>query len=176
MVCNKQYQHLACADRRCRSENSFSCAVSREVNGLHTAYASFLFSFFKIFPEDPRVFLLRMSVHISAHFLSFPYERGGDTRPLALGGTVVGKAPLYLAGKKYNSFRIIYSIHVIKLLLEVKNGWATPRLVSFKGFIQNFRRASPPLSYESPPRDCGLPPPQSSLFWVCPARFLFLSP
>ena len=94
MVCNKQYQHLACADRRCRSENSFSCAVSREVNRHHTAYASFLFSFFKISREDPRVFLLRMSVHISAHFLSFPYERSGDTRPLALGGTVVGKGAI----------------------------------------------------------------------------------
>lgn len=62
-------------------------------------------------------------------------------------------------------------IHVIKVLLEVKKGWANPRLVSFKAFIQNFRRASPPLSYESPPRDFGLSPPQSSLFWVCPACF-----
>ena len=42
----KQQQHLACADRRCRSENSYSCAVSREVNRHHTAYAGFLFSFF----------------------------------------------------------------------------------------------------------------------------------
>ena len=50
--------------------------------------------FLKFPPEDPRVFLLRMSVHISAHFLSFPYERGGDTRPLALGGTVVGKGAI----------------------------------------------------------------------------------
>ena len=33
-------------------------------------------------------------------------------------------------------------------------GWAAPRLVSFRGLIQNFRRASPPLSYGSPP-----PPP-----------------
>ena len=33
-----------------------------------------------------------------------------------------------------------------------KNVWATPRLVSFRGLIQNFRRASLPLSYaESPP-------------------------
>ena len=33
-----------------------------------------------------------------------------------------------------------------------KKGWATPRLVSFRGLIQNFRQASPPLSYaESPP-------------------------
>ena len=33
-----------------------------------------------------------------------------------------------------------------------QKGWATPRLVSFRGLIQNFRQASPPLSYaESPP-------------------------
>ena len=37
-------------------------------------------------------------------------------------------------------------------LLGVKKGWATPRLVSFRGLKQNFRRASPPLSYGSPPR------------------------
>ena len=159
--------------------------------GKQTSYSlcRFSFFFFLISPEDPRVFLLRMSVHISAHFLSFPYKRDRDTRPPALGGTFVGKGPIVFirkglfqgfTGRKIKnyifSFRIIYPIHVIKLLLEVKNGWATPRLVSFKGFIPNFRRASPPLSYKSPPRDFGLPPPQSSLFWVCPARFLFLSP
>ena len=33
-----------------------------------------------------------------------------------------------------------------------KKAWATPRSVSFRGLIQNFRRAFPPLSYaESPP-------------------------
>ena len=33
-----------------------------------------------------------------------------------------------------------------------KKAWAPPRSVSFTGLIQNFRRASPPLSYaESPP-------------------------
>ena len=33
-----------------------------------------------------------------------------------------------------------------------KKAWATPRWVSFRGLIQNFRRASPPLSYaEFPP-------------------------
>ena len=37
-------------------------------------------------------------------------------------------------------------------LLGVKKAWATPRSVSFRGLIQNFRLASPPLSYaESPP-------------------------
>ena len=28
-----------------------------------------------------------------------------------------------------------------------KKAWATPRSVSFRGLIQNFRRASPPFSY-----------------------------
>ena len=37
-------------------------------------------------------------------------------------------------------------------LLGVKEGWATPRLVSFRGLKQNFRRASPPLSFRSSPR------------------------
>ena len=32
-------------------------------------------------------------------------------------------------------------------LLGVKKAWATPRSVSFRGLIQNFQRASPPLSY-----------------------------
>ena len=31
------------------------------------------------------------------------------------------------------------------------NRWATPRLVSFRGVIQNFQWASPPISYGSPP-------------------------
>ena len=40
-------------------------------------------------------------------------------------------------------------------LLGVKKAWATPRSVSFRGLIQNFRQASVPPSYaESPP-----PPP-----------------
>ena len=60
--------------------------------------------------------------------------------------------------------RFIYSIHIIKVfsfvcvltwsLLGVKKScaWTTPRSVFFRGLIQNFRRASPPLSYaESPP-------------------------
>ena len=34
---------------------------------------------------------------------------------------------------------------------SLNKGWATPRLVSFRGLIQNFRRASPPLSYGSLP-------------------------
>jgi len=65
--------------------------------------------------------------------------------------------------------RFIYSIHVIQVfsfvcvltwsLLGVKKAWATPRSVSFRGLIQNFRRASPPLSYaESPSRVINLAP------------------
>ena len=70
-----------------------------------------------------------MLVHISAHFLSVPYERGGDTSPLALGVHLWEKAPLYLAVK-----------------------------VSFRVSSEEIEKI------------------QSSLFWVCPARFLFLSP
>ena len=33
----------------------------------------------------------------------------------------------------------------------VKKGQPTPRLVSFRGLMQNVREASPPLSYVSPP-------------------------
>ena len=58
--------------------------------------------------------------------------------------------------------RFIYSIHIIQFfsfvciltwpLLGIKKAWATPRSVFFRGLIQNFRQASPPLSYaESPP-------------------------
>ena len=55
----------------------------------------------------------------------------------------------------------IYSIHIIQVfsfvwvltwsILGVKKAWATHRSVSFKGLIQNFRRASPPLSYAGSP-------------------------
>ena len=58
--------------------------------------------------------------------------------------------------------RFIYSIHVIQVfsfvcvltwsLLGVKKAWPTPRSVSLRGLIQNFRRASPPHSdAQSPP-------------------------
>ena len=36
-------------------------------------------------------------------------------------------------------------------LLGVKKAWATPRSVSFRSLIQNFRRASPPFHMQSPP-------------------------
>ena len=56
----------------------------------------------------------------------------------------------------------IYSIHIIRVfsfvcvltwsLLGVKKSLSTPRSVSFRALIQNFRRAYPPLSHaESPP-------------------------
>ena len=49
----------------------------------------------------------------------------------------------------FNSFYLLDSCNqsLNWSLLGVKKGWATPRLVSIKGLIQNFRRASPPLSY-----------------------------
>ena len=53
------------------------------------------------------------------------------------------------------SIGFIYSIHLIKvendLFQESKKGWATPKLVSVRGLIQNSRRASPPLHMEVPP-------------------------
>ena len=77
-------------------------------------------------------------------------------------GGVLGKTPSYLAVKV--SFRVARE-KIYKYIFDMyffvvsfrgqKNAWATPRPVSFRGFIQNFRRASSPLSYaESPP-----PPP-----------------
>ena len=36
-------------------------------------------------------------------------------------------------------------------LLGVKKSWVTPWLVSFKGLIQNFHRASPPFHMRSVP-------------------------
>ena len=40
-----------------------------------------------------------------------------------------------------------------------KKAWATPRSVSFRGLIQNFRRASPPFSYASAPAPPGFGDP-----------------
>ena len=48
----------------------------------------------------------------------------------------------------------IYILSVFQhgLFYGSKKAWAPPRSVSFRGLIQNFRRASPSLSYaESPP-------------------------
>ena len=46
-------------------------------------------------------------------------------------------------------------MYIFSSLLGVKKAWATPRSVSFTGLIQNFRRASPTLSYaESSPGLC----------------------
>ena len=46
------------------------------------------------------------------------------------------------------------------LLGVTKKGWATPRLATFRGLIQKFRRASLPLSYGRPP-----PPPPRLYIW-----------
>ena len=54
--------------------------------------------------------------------------------------------------KKYQ-YKNMYIVCVLTWsLLGVKKVCATPRSVSFRGLIQNFRRASPTLSYE------GIPP------------------
>ena len=47
-----------------------------------------------------------------------------------------------------------------------KKGWATPRLVSFRGLIQKFRRASSPLSFGSPPPGGGLQKARLSCLFV----------
>ena len=49
------------------------------------------------------------------------------------------------------SIRFIYSIYVINVFFRGQKRLGHPQLVSFRGLIQNFRRASPPFSYGSPP-------------------------
>ena len=52
--------------------------------------------------------------------------------------------------KKYKKIHIVCVL--TWSLLGVKKTWATPRSVSLRSLIQNFRRASPPRSYaDSPP-------------------------
>ena len=58
-----------------------------------------------------------------------------------------------VAREKYKNIFLICIF--LSSLLGVKNAWATPRSVSFSGLIQNFRRASPPLSYAESPRGEG---------------------
>ena len=108
-----------------------------------------------------------------------PYERGEDARRLSYGckfrfwsrlgcsgqnarAIIFSRNGLFQGCTRRNikdyifSVRFICSIHVLKIIkffVGVKKGWATPRLVSFRGSIQNFRRTSPPLLYESPPGD-----------------------
>ena len=54
--------------------------------------------------------------------------------------------------QSYNpSFLICLCFNMVSFSGQ-KKAWATPRFVSFRGLIQNFRRAPPPLSYaEFPP-------------------------
>ena len=60
------------------------------------------------------------------------------------------KVLLKVAREKYKNVCIVCVL--TWSLSGVKKAWATPRSVSFTGLIQNFRRASLPLSYvESPP-------------------------
>ena len=88
-----------------------------------------------------------------------------------------GKTTSYLAAKVTRKnikiyliciflIHYIYSIHIIQVLsfvcvliwslLGFKTVWPTHWSVSFRGLIQNFRRASPPLSYaRSPPGTVG---------------------
>ena len=47
-------------------------------------------------------------------------------------------------------FRILVSIHVTCDIWGSKKAWAKARLVSFRGLIENFRRASPPHMGVSP--------------------------
>ena len=78
----------------------------------------------------------------------------------------------------FNSFYLLHSYNLSFLicsfvcvltwsLLGVKKVWASPRSVSFRGLIQNIRRASPPLSYaESPPLPWGFYRTLTSLICV----------
>ena len=51
-------------------------------------------------------------------------------------------------GLVYGCTRKMYIVCVVSWsLLGVKKAWAPSRSISFRGLIQNFRRASPPLSY-----------------------------
>ena len=52
--------------------------------------------------------------------------------------------------------------------LGPKRGWATPRMVSFsfRGLIHNFLRASPPISYGSPPLPPGIDQPGGQDGWI----------
>ena len=59
---------------------------------------------------------------------------------------------LFYSLPSYNpNFLICLCFNMVSIRSQ-KKAWAMPRSVSFTGLIQNFRRASPPLSYaESPP-------------------------
>ena len=59
----------------------------------------------------------------------------------------------------FNAFYLPHSYNPRFLIFPLqgsRKAWAAPRSVSFWGLIQNFRRASPPLSYTDSP-----PPPRA---------------
>ena len=68
-----------------------------------------------------------------------------------------GQNAIIFSRKLKISFRVareeILNFFFFQFVLS--KGWATPRLVSFGGLIQNVRRAFPPLSYGSLPREHG---------------------
>ena len=72
---------------------------------------------------------------------------------------------LGLHARKYINIYLIYFKYAFILWSE--KAWVTPRLVSFRGVIQNFRRASPPRYMQSPPP----PPPSSSPGLKCSEIF-----
>ena len=103
------------------------------------------------------------------------------------------RSRLGLHAKKYKNIylicifliRFICSIHIIQVssfvcvftwsLLGVKKAWATPRSVSFRGLIQNFRRASPPISnVESPSPRCLYIYICFKHGWIDPSKDIFL--
>ena len=53
--------------------------------------------------------------------------------------------------KKYKNMCIVCVLTWFLLGVKKKKAWATPRSVSFRSLIQNFRRASHPFHMRSPP-------------------------
>ena len=64
---------------------------------------------------------------------------------------------LFYSLPSYNPSFLIYLCFNMVSFRGQKKAWAMPRSVSFTGLIQNFRRASPPLSYAESPLGQSIP-------------------
>ena len=109
------------------------------------------------------------------HTPLFPRGGGGKSHMKVVGMLVVSFSGVnfgfwsHLRCSGQNTMKKNIYISSVVSFRGQKKVWATPRSVSFRGLIQNFRRAPTPLSYaESPPLTPPPPltPTSSFHFWT----------
>ena len=115
-------------------------------SSLHSSFT--LFRSAKYFPRGKGVGMLVVSLRVFSGQNAIILSCNHWATP-RLGGWGWGYSHIKGVGMLVVSLRVFSGQNAIILSC---NRWATPRLVSFRGVIQNFQWASPPISYGSPPQ------------------------